>query len=192
MPDREAPVRVAPTPPGHTVNDSTTNENDPEAGSHDFDFWIGRWKIRNKRLVKRLAGCQDWETFDAIGHARALPAGIGNYDDFVAVEWRPGFVGMSLRLFSHQTKRWSIYWLDNVTAGLDGSTGHLLPPVVGGFKDGTGVFIGPDTFEGKPITVKFVWSDISATSARWHQAFSADAGRSWEINWIMEHSRLPD
>jgi hypothetical protein len=161
-------------------------------GSRDFDFWIGRWKIRNKRLVKRLVGSKDWETFDAIGHARTLPAGIGNYDDFVPVDWRPGFVGMSLRLFSRQSHQWSIYWLDNVAAGLDSDTGCLTPPVVGRFKDGIGVFVGPDLYEGKPIIVKYVWSEISPSTARWHQEFSGDDGRTWETNWIMEHSRLPD
>jgi hypothetical protein len=158
-------------------------------GARDFDFWMGRWKVKNRRLVRRLAGCTEWETFDASSHARALPAGIGNFDDFVPDGWRPGFVGMTLRVFNPQTRQWSIYWLDNDTGGIDSATGQLRPPVVGGFVDGVGTFVGRDTFEGRPILVKFVWSGIRADAARWHQEFSADDGRTWETNWIMEMTR---
>ncbi|HEX9391993.1 MAG TPA: hypothetical protein VF928_11835 [Usitatibacteraceae bacterium] len=160
-------------------------------GAGDFDFYMGHWLIRNQRLVKRLAGCTDWETFEAVGHARKLPGGIGNYDDFIAREWRPGFVGMSFRVFSPVTGKWSIYWLDNQTGGLDAATGHLTPPVVGGFRDGVGIFTGDDTFDGRPIKVEYKWSDIGADSARWEQAFSADGGRTWECNWIMDMTRIP-
>ena len=159
-------------------------------GSHDFDFFMGRWRIQNKRLVKRLAGCTDWETFEASQYAQLLPGGIGNFDDFIADDWRRGFVGMSFRVFSPVTKKWSIYWLDNHTGGLDAETGRLTPPVVGEFKDGVGIFIGTDVFNGAPITVEYKWSNISANAARWEQAFSADNGKTWETNWIMEMKRV--
>ena len=154
----------------------------------DFDFYMGHWRIENKRLVKRLAASTEWETFEATAHARALPGGIGNYDDFIAEKWRPGFVGMSFRVFSPISKKWSIYWLDNKTGGLD-PAGRLTVPVVGEFKDGVGVFTGDDEFEGKPIIVRYIWSNITASSARWEQAFSADGGKSWEINWVMNQTR---
>lgn len=176
---RDAPARQ---PTGHAqlAND----------GSHDFDFFMGRWRIQNKRLVRRLAGCTDWETFEASQYAQSLPGGIGNFDDFVADDWRRGFVGMSLRVFSPVTKKWSIYWLDNNTGGLDGATGHLTPPVVGEFKNGVGIFIGTDVLDGRPINVEYKWSNITANSARWEQAFSADGGKTWETNWIMELRRV--
>jgi hypothetical protein len=158
-------------------------------GSQDFDFYMGRWRIENKRLVKRLAGSREWETFEATAHARHLPGGIGNYDDFVAETWRPGFVGMSFRVFSPITKKWSIYWLDNKTSGLD-PTGRLTVPVVGEFKGNVGVFTCDDEFEGKPIIVRYIWSNITANSARWEQAFSPDGGKTWETNWVMNQTRI--
>ena len=154
-------------------------------GAHDFDFWMGRWRIENKRLKLRLQGCDEWESFEATGHARALPGGIGNIDEFVPVDWRPGFVGMTLRIFNPSTQLWSIYWVDNQTA-------TLQLPVVGSFTTGVGIFEGPDEFDGKPIRVRFTWSHITPDSARWEQAFSLDDGHSWETNWRMRMTRVPE
>lgn len=153
--------------------------------SRDFDFFFGKWRIHNRRLVKRLQGCDEWETFEALSEAKPLPGGIGNMDHFVPIGWRPGFVGMSLRIFSPETKKWSIYWLDNLTGGLARDTGILQPPVVGGFSNGVGIFEASDEFQGQPIIVRYTWSELTAKSARWEQSFSPDNGKTWETNWIM-------
>jgi hypothetical protein len=55
-----------------------------------------------------------------------------------------------------------------------------------------GEFFADDQLEGKPIRVRFVWSDITANSARWQQAFSDDAGTTWETNWVMDFERSQD
>ena len=151
-------------------------------GSRDFDFQTGDWRIRNRRLVKRLEGCTDWEAFDATAIARLLPGGLGNVDEYYTDHW-PGFVGMSLRLYDRQSGQWSIYWASNRTGTLD-------PPVVGSFANGVGVFEGRQELAGQPIRVRFTWSNITKTSALWEQAFSPDDGRTWEKNWIMEHTRV--
>jgi hypothetical protein len=153
-------------------------------GRHDFNFYFGRWHIRNERLRQRLAGCQDWEIFDATQQCRPILGGLGNIDDFVT-DWRGGFIGMTLRLFCPRTRQWSIYWAGN-------RDGVLEPPVLGAFVDGVGTFLGRDQHEGVPVLVRFVWSEITATGAKWEQAFSTDDGRSWESNWIMRMTRIAD
>jgi hypothetical protein len=150
--------------------------------ANDFDFWIGRWNVRNARLRKRLAGCTEWEEFDATASVRFLPGGLGNIDEFVADAWRPGFVGMTFRLFDPATRLWSIYWADNVHCRLD-------PPVTGAFLDGVGTFEGDDQHEGTPVRVRFTWTHPTESTARWEQAFSADGGATWETNWIMNMVR---
>jgi len=151
-------------------------------GSHDFDFQTGRWRIRNERLKERLKGCTEWDTFEANQTARLLPGGLGNMDDFFTDHW-PGFVGMSLRLYNPRTRKWNIYWASNRIDGFE-------PPVVGSFENGVGVFEGRQELDGRPILVRFTWSDITPTSARWEQAFSPDDGRTWEKNWIMTMTRV--
>ena len=36
---------------------------------HDFDFLVGRWHVANRRLRQRLAGSDDWDSFDAVSQA---------------------------------------------------------------------------------------------------------------------------
>ena len=81
------------------MQNSTTTPTTGNNAARDFDFLMGSWHIRNTRLVHRLQGCNDWEVFDATGTARPLPGGIGNYDVFIPATWKPGFVGMALRVF---------------------------------------------------------------------------------------------
>ncbi|OYO31716.1 hypothetical protein [Janthinobacterium sp. PC23-8] len=159
-------------------------------GMHDFDFLLGPWQVENQRLTQRLQGGDDWETFSATQCNQALPGGIGNYDDFMAATWRPGFVGLSLRIFNPQTDRWSIYWLDNQNGGLGGN-GLLQPPVVGRFNDGVGVFEGDDMLDGRPIRVRYTWCDVAGATPCWEQSMSANGGTDWEVNWRMR-LRRPD
>ena len=149
---------------------------------HDFDFLIGRWNIRNERLKERLRGSTEWETFDAVGEARLLPGGLGNIDDFIAETWRPGFVGMAVRLFEQATGKWRIYWADNARGIFD-------PPLTGTFTEGVGTFEGEDEHDGTPVRVQFRWTHEGTHSARWQQAFSADGGATWETNWVMHFTR---
>ena len=63
-------------------------------------------------------------------------------------------------------------------------------PVHGRFEGGVGTFVGDDRFEGRPILVRFVWSDITGDTARWRQSFSDDGGATWELNWDMAFRRV--
>ena len=61
--------------------------------------------------------------------------------------------------------------------------------MVGRFENGVGTFEAEHTFEGRAISVRFLWTRPSAETCRWEQAFSADSGRNWETNWTMDFSR---
>ena len=164
----------------------------PRGSSADFDFMLGTWRSRQRRLRQRLAGCTAWDTFEATTHALRLPGGLVQFDTLVAEAWRPGWVGMSLRCFNAATGLWSIHWLTNEGAGLDAETGRLDPPVVGGFMGDEGLFEGHDLVEGRPVRVRFRWLRQGPDHAHWEQAFSADGGHHWEVNWTMDFERLAD
>jgi hypothetical protein len=151
-------------------------------GARDFDFWMGRWQVRNRRLRERLKGSAEWEEFAASCIARPLLDGLGNEDEFRTDHW-PNFIGMSFRFFNPETKQWAIYWADS-------RRGALEPPVFGSFSGDTGLFFGDDTFEGTPIRVRFTWTHDGPRTARWEQAFSTDGGATWETNWTMDMTRI--
>lgn len=178
-----------------TTKDSTVNARPPLSGTsaiRDFDFLAGTWNTRQRRLKARLQGCTDWETFTATSRVQHLPGGVANFDTLVAEAWRPGWVGMSFRVFNPVTDLWSIYWITNDGGGIDAASGRLSAPVVGRFEGGEGLFEGDDVFDGRPIRVRYRWQRQGAGAARWEQSFSEDGGQSWEVNWVMEFERVAD
>lgn len=98
----------------------------------------------------------------------------------------PGHIEvLSLRLYDPQSHQWSLN-----TASVDG--GVLSVPTVGEFRDGRGEFFDQESFNGRAILVRNAWSDITANSCRFEQAFSADGGKTWEVNWIATDTRVKD
>ena len=53
-----------------------------------------------------------------------------------------------------------------------------------------GTFYSDDTLRGKPIKVRFTWSNITAAAAHWEQAFSGDGGKTWETNWTADFAKI--
>jgi hypothetical protein len=156
----------------------------PPTRSADFDFLMGIWTVRHRYLLKRLAGCREWVEFDGCCAARKILDGCGNMDEADINLPGNSYRGMSLRTWDSDSAKWSIHWLDSRQPS------RLMPPVKGGFAKGIGTFYGDDAYEGRTIRVRFVWSLITPTTARWDQAFSLDAGASWETNWIMDFTRM--
>ena len=164
------------------------NEADAVATSRktDFDFLLGKWQVRNKRLRARLAGSNEWVEFPArLEEGRKVLDGLALMDQFKAEFDGEYFEGVSLRVFNPATERWTIYWMDT-------SHPEITEQVVGAFRDGVGDFYGEELFEGKPVKLRFIWSEITASSARWEQAYFDQAREVWETNWIMEFTRIKE
>jgi len=158
-------------------------------GSHDFDFLFGKWKMPNHRLTKRLAGSHDWEDFMSYDECHPLPGGIGDQDFYKTDHWKD-FLGMTIRTYDRKTGLWRLYWVDNYFSG-----GVMEAPVVGKFEGNVGVFEAPDSFDGRPIIVRFTWTvhpKGDPVVADWAQAFSTDGGKTWETNWTNQIIRMDD
>ena len=150
---------------------------------NDFDFLFGRWRVHHRRLRERLAGCSEWQEFDGTSVAQPILGGLGNIDDNVLN--LPGGVyrAATFRAFDESTRQWSIWWLDARHPHMP-----LDPPVVGSFEHGVGTFYADEMFNGRPIKVRFRWMDTETASPKWEQAFSPDAGKTWEVNWTNTFS----
>ena len=142
--------------------------------NHDFDFIGGRWTSTQRRRTRILAGSDDWYEFTATLDCQVLLDGNATFDVMRAPE--RGIEGITLRLFDPAQKVWRIWW---ATA----QTGDLDVPVEGTFADGTGTFECDDTWEGRPVRVRYQWLDTASAQPRWEQSFSPDEGQTWEVNW---------
>ncbi len=159
--------------------DSTEPASD---GQHDFDFEIGSWTTELSRLVSPLSGSTEWMEYRGTSEVRPIWNGAANLVE-LDVEGPAGRIqAMSLRLYDPATSAWSLH-----SASVRG--GGISPPAVGRFIDGRGEFLSEEEFDGRPILVRFVISDITPTSCRFEQSFSDDGGASWEANWIAVDAR---
>jgi hypothetical protein len=149
----------------------------------DFDFLHGKWNSHNRRLSERLAGSDEWEEFEATIVTRPSLDGLGNQEEF-RTEYDGGFVGVAFRFFDPASRQWSIYWADSRRPAL-----LLEPPVIGSFSGDVGLFECDDTFDGRPIRVRYKWSAVTTPRPRWEQAFSEDGGETWETNWVADFTR---
>ncbi|HUZ65586.1 MAG TPA: DUF1579 domain-containing protein [Acetobacteraceae bacterium] len=149
----------------------------------DFDFVIGSWRVRHRRLKARLAGCTEWEEFAGTSTTGKTLGGFGNIEDNMLDLPAGPYRAVALRAFDPALASWSIWWLD-------GRYPHRLdPPVVGRFEGGVGTFAGDDVLDGRPIRIRFLWQPLTPDTCRWEQAFSADGSESWEVNWVMAFTR---
>ena len=148
----------------------------------DFDFLFGRWNVHNRRLRERLKSSTTWDEFEGTAVVRPIWGGKANLDEYEADGPAGHIQALTLRLFDPRSRQWSIHWATSATGALD-------VPMIGSFQDGRGEFYDQEMFEGRSIYVRFIWSAITPASCRWEQAFSADGGKTWETNWIMEFSR---
>jgi len=153
---------------------------DRAAPPTDFDFIIGHWIVCHRRLKERLAGCQEWVEFQGKSSTRKILGGFGNLEDNVLALPGGDYRAAALRSFDAETGQWSIWWLDGREPQ------RLDVPVIGRFMNGVGTFLASDILDGRPIQVRFTWSVPASGAPLWEQAFSADAGRTWETNWTMD------
>jgi hypothetical protein len=154
------------------------------SSKHDFDFFAGKWKLRNRTLKKGPNNYTEWQEFPSTQEIRIILNGIGNVDNFLAERNGKPYEGMTLRLFNPKTRLWSIYWADS-NYGVLG-----LPPVVGSFENNVGHFFSRDLIDGKYVITVYRWDARDAKNPVWSQAVSEDNGGTWEWNWYMYMSKV--
>ena len=160
----------APLPPGYSL---------AHLGDvHDFDYFVGGWITKQRRLKARGVGSRDWEEFPAVECLTPYLDGLATVDElYMPTKKR---AGLTVRVFDVESHRWSIYWVSGESGPLD--------PVVGGFQGNHGEFYAQDEDDHRPVKVRYTWDKIDRDHARWQQAFSFD-NRTWETNWIGDFTR---
>ena len=178
---------VLAAPPAFADQDNIKPKADARqdlSGLTAFDLRVGKWKVTHRRLKERLVSDTRWETFTGEQVWWKTMNGQGNADDNLLRLPDGDYWGLTTRAYDPATGEWAIWWLDARRPGV------MDTPVKGKFVNGVGTFYSDDTMRGKPIKVRFTWSNITATGAYWEQAFSPDGGKTWEVNWHTDFEKI--
>jgi hypothetical protein len=154
-------------------------------GQHDFDWQLGTWKIHMSRLQHPLTGSTTWTELDGTVVVRKVWDGRANLAEIVADGPSGHLEFLSMRLYDPASHQWSLNFAN--TKG-----GTVGVPLIGEFKKGRGEFYDQEPFNGRTILVRFVFEVLTADATRDEQAFSADGGKTWEVNWINTQTRVKD
>lgn len=153
-------------------------------GGHDFDFLLGRWKYHLRRLENPLTGSTKWVEFDGTGECRPIWGGKAQLDTLDVKGPTGPIEGLTLRLYGPESHQWSLYWANAAKGTMD-------IPTVGSFTDGRGEFYDQESYRGRTILVRYVWTGTASKSPHFEQSFSEDGGKTWEVNWITDQVRIP-
>jgi len=157
-------------PPANTQRD----------GRHDFDWDLGTWKTHQRRLLRPLTGSTTWVEYTGTDVVQKIWDGANM--GIVKADGSAGHLEiLTLRLYDAQAHQWGVTF---TTPG----GGTLSTPAVGEFKNGRADFYDQETYNGKVILLRFSVFDITPTSCHFEQAFSADGGKTWEVNFIVEEA----
>jgi hypothetical protein len=168
------------TPSGAEIPSLPASE--VHGGAHDFDFNFGVWKTHIRRLQNPLTGSRTWADYDGTSVVSKVWGGRASLFELEATGPTGHIEGVGLRLFNPQSHQWSLNWTNSTDA-------LMTTPMVGRFVHGQGQFYDQEEFRGRIIMSRNGFSDITPDSSRFEQAFSDDAGRTWETNWIMRLTR---
>ena len=157
----------------------------PRDGQHDFDFEIGTWKTHLSRLAHPLTGSTTWVTYDGTTLVSKVWNDRANLAE-LEVDGTAGHIeGASLRLYNPDVRQWSLSFANS-------AVGTMATPTIGEFIHGRGEFYDQEMLNGRAIFVRFIIQPITPDSIRFEQAYSADGGKTWEVNWIAIDTRVED
>lgn len=154
-------------------------------GQHDFDWDLGHWKVHMRRLLHPLTGSTTWVEYEGTDVVRKVWDGRANLGE-VELDGAAGHLEyLTLRLYNPHTREWSMS-ISSSAAGV------LSPPAVGRFEGGRGEFYDQEDYNGRNIRVRFEVTVLTRSSCRFEQAFSADGGKTWELNLVVNETLVKD
>jgi hypothetical protein len=162
---------------GSTVETQTARD-----GSHDFDFNIGVWHTHIKRIADPFSAPSDSMELNGTVTVRKVWGGRAQLEEIEADGPNGHWEGLTVFLYNPQSHQWSQSFINSKMAALNS-------PTIGSFNNGRGELFSQDTFNGKSILVRGVWSEITPDSHSYQESYSADGGKSWSAAFIANLTR---
>jgi hypothetical protein len=150
--------------------------------SHDFDFNYGTWTTHIKSLVQPAKGSASWVDLTGTVAMRKIWNGRALMEEITAGNGKTSFTGLTLYLYEPQSHQWSQTYADS-------SDGSFNPSMIGGFHDGRGELIGPDTYGGKAVLMRDAWSNITTNAHDFEIAYSRNGGKTWQPVFVANLTR---
>ena len=140
---------------------------------HQFDFWIGKWEVR------------DPGGKTVLGHSRieAVSDGCGISERWTGAK---GGNGVSYDAWDAESKRWYQFWIGNQPNG--------VLRLEGGIDGGNMVLLGSknNAQTGKPQRQRITWTPARDGSVRQHWESSDDDGKTWTTAFDGVYRRQAD
>jgi hypothetical protein len=145
-------------------------------GSHDFDFNVGVWHTEITRRLQPFSASPASMHLSGTVTIRKVWGGKALVEEIEADGPKGHWQGMSLFLYDPAARQWSQTFINS-------ASGAFAPGMIGSFKDGKGELYVLDTLDGRSVLLRATWSDITATSHRYEEHFSADGGKTWALSF---------
>jgi len=142
----------------------------PEA--HQFDFWIGEWKV-------------EWQNTDS---TKAQGTNVVNLilgscvieENFSA---KPGvdFMGKSFSVYNPAEKLWQQTWVDD-------QGGYMV--FTGGMENNKMILSRKISRNDIELIQRMVFYNISKDEFDWNWESSEDNGKTWQLNWKLHYTKM--
>jgi hypothetical protein len=168
--------------PAHALGQAAEGSTAARDGQHDFDFNFGIWKTHIKRILDPLSGATHAIELNGTVTVRKVWDGRAQLEEIETNGPNGRWEGLTLFLYNPLAHQWSQSFVNS-------KNGVLTLPLIGSFKDGRGELFSSDSFDGRSILVRGVWSDIKPDSHRYEESYSNDGGKSWAPAFIATLTR---
>ena len=152
-------------------------------GQHDFDFNFGVWKTHIRRVPDPFSEPSKSVELNGTVTVRKVWGGRGQLEEIEADGPKGHWEGLTTFLYNPQAHQWTQSFIDS-------SAAELTTPLIGDFKDGRGELFAEETFHGKTILIRGVWSEITPDAHHFEEDYSNNGGKTWAPTFIAELYRV--
>lgn len=177
-----AVVALAVAPPPGSAADTTAPAAASRDGQHDFDFNIGVWHTHIRRILDPLSGGAHSIELNGTVTVRKVWDGRAALEEIETDGPNGHWEGLTLFIYNPTAHQWSQSFVNS-------KVGQLNSPLVGSFTNGRGELFTQDTFAGRTVLVRGVWSQIMPDSHHYEESYSEDGGRTWAPAFIASLTR---
>ena len=140
--------------------------------AHQFDFWIGKWKV-------------EWLSPDS-----TKAEGTNNVNSILGscvieenFSGKPGvdFMGKSFSVFNPAKKIWQQTWVDD-------QGGYMV--FTGGMNNNKMILSRKINRNDKEIIQRMVFYNILKDELDWNWESSEDNGKTWQLNWKLHYTKM--